>query len=92
MARRLKLLPPDRISITEADLLDALATASTAPEDARTVQQMAAEMGLSAWRVQSCLRALHAQGRLVMYKVPHVGIDGRRGKVPAYTIRPKAKG
>lgn len=82
-----------RLVVTEADLLDALATASTAPTDARTAQQMAAETGRHLWQVQKALRALHVQGRLRTYRVPHVGIDGRRGMVPAYTIlpRPKAK-
>ena len=77
-----------RLVVTEADLLEALASASDAPEDARTVQQMADETGLHAWRIQKALRALHAQGRLQAHRVPHVGIDGRRGMIPAYTIRP----
>lgn len=79
----------DSVRVTESDLLDALASAftSTAPEDARTVQQMATETGWAVWQVQKALRALHAAGRLACYRVPYVGIDGRRGKIPAYTIR-----
>ena len=79
-----------QIVVTEADLLEGLATASTGPEDARTVQQMADEKGLHAGRGQKALRALHAQGRVQAHRVPHIGIDGRRGTVPAYTIRPRA--
>jgi DNA-binding GntR family transcriptional regulator len=77
-----------RIVVTEADLLEALISVSTVPEDAKTVQQLAAETGLHKWRVQEALRSLHARGRLQAYRVPHIGIDGRRGMVPAYTIRP----
>jgi hypothetical protein len=76
--------------ITQAELLEALASAvkGTAPEDAKTVQQLAAETNMAVWQVQKALRALHAQKRLQCYRVPFVGIDGRHGKVPAYTILP----
>lgn len=88
MARRVNQPP---IIVTEADLLDALATASTAPEDAKTAHEMARETGLALWAVQKALRALHAEGRLRAHRKPHVGIDGRRGLVPAYTILPKRR-
>lgn len=78
------------IAITEAELYDALAVAAagSAPEHARTVAQMEAETGWAKWQIQKALRALHAAGRLTCYRVPFVGIDGRHGKVPAYTIAP----
>jgi DNA-binding IclR family transcriptional regulator len=76
--------------ITTADLLDALAEASkgSAPEDARTVQQMADEHGIPNSTVARALRTLAAQGRVMSHRVPHVGIDGRHTTVPAYTILP----
>lgn len=80
------------ITVTRADLLEALAAAAqgNAPEDAKTVQQLAAETNMAVWQVQKALRALHAAKRLQCYRVSFVGIDGRNGKVPAYTILPAA--
>lgn len=78
------------MTITESELMDALADAirSEAPEDARTVRQLAEIAGVPESRVNKTLRALHAQGRVTAHRVPHVGVDGRRCTVPAYTIRP----
>jgi len=76
------------IAITQAELVEALIRASTAPEDAKTAQQMATESGMALWQVQKALRALHSQGRLQAHRVPFIGIDGRHGMIPAYTIRP----
>jgi hypothetical protein len=80
-----------RLIVTEADLLDALATASTAPEDARTAQELATSHGVVLSRVQKALRALHVQGRLQCHHKQTVYMDGRRGRVPAYTILPAPK-
>jgi hypothetical protein len=77
--------------ITTAELLDALATASSAPEDARTLHELCAEHGLSPKRMRDSLHALNAQGRLGVHQVMRHALDGRRGKVPAYTILPAKK-
>ena len=78
------------MSITEAELIDALSSAmrSDAPEDARTVRQLADLAGVPESRIAKILRTLNAQGRVTPHRVPHVGVDGRRMTVPAYTIRP----
>ncbi len=75
--------------ITLAELLDALHTASEAPEDAQTVAQMAEAMRVRGSTINTALRSLHKQGRVKAYRVPHVGVDGRRMTIPAYTILPK---
>lgn len=82
------------LSITEAELLDALASAARgdAPEEARTTQELADEAGVPARKVNAALRALHRQGRLVSHRVIRVGVDGRLAPVPAYTILPVKKG
>lgn len=80
-----------RIMVTEADLLEALVTASTAPEDARTVQELMAETGLSKFRVRAALIALKAAGRLRAHQVTREALDGRQRVAPAYTILPKAR-
>lgn len=77
-------------SVTEAELLDALALACAgdAPDDARTVQEMADASGLHIRRVRAALVTLKAQGRLTAYQVTREALDGRAARVPAYTIRP----
>lgn len=79
-----------RVTITEAELMDALASSirSEAPEDARTVHQLAKVAGVPESRIAKTLRALASEGRVVPHRVPHVGVDGRRTTVPAYTILP----
>jgi hypothetical protein len=76
--------------ITEAELLEALATASTAPEDARTAQEMAEAAGIDVRRVWKALKALQAQGRLVTHRVARPALGGRTMLVPGYTIAPAA--
>jgi hypothetical protein len=56
------------------DLMEALATANTAPKDARTAQQMADALG--------------TKGRVQCHRVPTVGVDGRNVMVPAYVVLP----
>lgn len=81
------------MSITEVELMDALAAAikSEAPEDARTTHQLAKVAGVPESRVAKTLRALASDGRVIPHRVPHVGVDGRRTTVPAYTILPAKK-
>jgi hypothetical protein len=79
--------------VTEQELLAALAEAikGTAPEDARTVHQLAAAAGVPTSRIVKTLNALNAEGRVRAHRVPHVAIDGRHTTVPAYTILPPPK-
>lgn len=78
--------------ITEAELLDALATAATgsAPEDARTVSEMAAATGIHERRIRVALRVLTAEGRVGVHTVTRRALDGRMSRVPAYTVAPAA--
>lgn len=80
----------DSLNITTAELLEALAAATTGegPDHARTAQEMAREARITLSQVQKALRLLHVQGRLVPHRVTRVGIDGRAARVPAYTILP----
>lgn len=78
------------MTITQTELLDALAAAcaSDAPEDARTAQEMADELGLAVPRVRKALKALQRVGRLGMHTVRRTDLSGRPQSLPAYTIRP----
>ena len=76
------------MNITESELLDALATASTAPEDARTVCEMVAATGHSEDKIRRALKVFHAAGRLVAHRVRRMAIDGRNSQSTAYTILP----
>jgi hypothetical protein len=78
-----------RVKITQQELLDALATASAEPEDARTINELCAEHGLNAKQMREALHAIAAQQRLGVHRVTRIALDGRRGQVPAYTILPK---
>jgi hypothetical protein len=79
------------VTITHAELLDALATASTAPEDAQTVGEICAATGIPIRRVRDGLRALQAAGRLGVHSVMRPDLGGRMQRVPAYTIHPATK-
>lgn len=80
-----------RIVITQAELLDALATGSTDPEDAHTLVEIAAQTGLTQPRTLQALHALKAAGRLIPHRVKRPALDGRIATVPAYTILPAKK-
>ena len=83
-----------RVSITEGELIAALAEAArgSAPEDARTIQELATEYGMPLKRVRAALHALNVAGRLAVHRVTRAALDGRQASVPAYTILPaKAK-
>lgn len=80
------------ISITESELLEALAHSQRPGEDgARTVQEMAADTGLSDERVRKAMAAFQRQGRLTVYRVRRTAIDGSLRVVPAYSITKKKK-
>lgn len=76
--------------MTVGELHAALAEAAegTAPEGARTVAELVAELELPEKRVRAALRALHAEGRLRVHRVKRARLDGQRATVPAYTIVP----
>lgn len=78
------------ISVTESELLEALAAAGAAPEDARTVAEMSELVGYGTTTVRQTLGTLAKAGRLQTHFVERLRIDGRRTKVPAYTILPAA--
>lgn len=76
--------------VTESELLDALAKAAggSAPEDARTMQELADAAGCSRRKVQDTLRMFQTQGRLRVHRVRRTRLDGVVQPVPAYTILP----
>ncbi len=79
------------MNITTAELLDALHTASAAPKDAKTLNELCEAYGLKPAQMRISLRTLQSQGRLQNHQVTRTYLDGRAGKVPAYTILPKAR-
>lgn len=80
-------------SITESELLAALASAVTsdAPEDARTAQELSRETGIPVTRVRVGLQALQRDNRLMVHPVMRRRIDGAGSIVPAYTVLPPSK-
>jgi hypothetical protein len=79
------------LRITEAEILEALVTASTAPDDARTVPEMSRETGVSEDRLRRALRAIADEGRLQVHRVVRRAIDGRAAAVAAYTVTPRKR-
>lgn len=79
--------------ITEAEVLDALAAAAahTTPEDARTVEEMATEIGVAHCTIQRALKVFQRAGRLQVHHRRNVRLDGRPCLTPAYTIKPAPK-
>ncbi len=77
------------MTISLAELLDALHTASAEPEDARSLNELCAEYGMTQSQMRKALHAMQAQGRLQVHQVTRIALDGRHGKVPAYTIKAK---
>jgi len=81
----------ERLTITESELLDALAASqhSTAPEDARTVEQLRVVTGWGDGKMRRMLKQIQAEGRLTVHQVTRPGLDGRMYARPAYTITPR---
>lgn len=77
------------MTITTADILDALITASTAPEDARTMAEIRQETGIGEKRLRAALVTIRDEGRLQVHHVVRRDLSGKPQKVPAYTIAPK---
>jgi hypothetical protein len=80
-----------RVILTESDVLAELARVGPAPEDARTMLELADATGYSRAKVQQEIGRLHRAGRVVVHRVTRQRLDGNFQVVPAYTIRPKAK-
>jgi hypothetical protein len=80
-----------RVSVTESELLDALALTvpGDGPEDARTVAEMVQATGIYIRRIRHALARLQQEGRLTVHQVVRRDLAGRRSVVPAYTITPK---
>lgn len=74
--------------ITEAELLEALARATTsdAPSDARTGPELQKAMGVGEKKLRAALKALAAEGRLQIHRVLRQSVDGRTVPVQGYTI------
>lgn len=79
-----------RVSVTESDLLDALAASqvSDAPKHARSAAEMADETGVAITTVNKALRALHRTGRVQSFMVRRPAVDGKMRPIPVYVIRP----
>lgn len=80
-----------RIVLTESDVLAALVKVSAAPEDARTMVELADATGFSRAKVRNDLAKLHRQGQLLAHRVVRRKMDGNAQIVPAYTIAPKKR-
>lgn len=78
-------------TITETELLDALAaaTAGRGPANARTVTELAAKANVTRIRVSKVLHEMKRAGRLRVHRVTREALDGRQAMVVAYTITPK---
>lgn len=79
------------VRITEAELLDALTSASEAPADAMTAVELCAATGISNLLLKRALKRLASDGRLLSHRVKRTRIDGMVTSVPAYTILPAKK-
>lgn len=81
------------LAITENELIEELAryAAGDAPENAKTVQELALAANVSDGVVHKRLKILQRLGRLKVHFVARERIDGRRQSVPAYTILPAKK-
>lgn len=84
------------VSVTEGDLLVALAAAlpknATAPENARTIREMAQVTGQSRDVIETIIGRLAMQGRIAVHYVTRPDLTGRMQRRPAYTILPPKKG
>jgi predicted transcriptional regulator len=81
------------VTITEADVLEALAhaVAGTGPRDAKTTREIAAESGMTENKVRNALRSFQAEGRLQVHQVLRTSLDGKMKPCAGYTITPRKK-
>jgi hypothetical protein len=80
-----------RITITESDVLAAIVAVSEAPEDARTMVEIAAASGWSRGKVRQDMEKLNREGRVLVHRVVRRKLDGGTQIVPAYTLAPSKK-
>jgi hypothetical protein len=79
------------MNVTTEDLLDALRDALAKPTDgtASTLAELIAATGYGNAKVRRLLKAVQAEGRLVVVKVYRANLMGTQSQVPAYRINPK---
>lgn len=75
-------------AITEAELLEALATSRRDPAGAKTIREMMRETGFGKTKVVLGLRLLWEAGRVRVHQVQRASLDGKTRPVPAYTLLP----
>lgn len=81
------------LAITQTEILEALAAAAAgdAPNEARTLQELAESTGVTSLKVRRALLEYQKQGRLANHRVQRLAIDGTQRWVAAYTILPAKK-
>ncbi len=77
--------------ITQAELVDALSKAYTAPAEAQTVNELVVSTGWPIKKVRDAIGALAMAGRIEVHQVQRRQISGSMKRVPAYTILAKKK-
>ena len=80
-----------RVTITQAELLEALREAAQrseeGPEGAYTTEELAELTGIYRGKVKETIRALIRLGKAECVHVRRPSIDGRMFRVPAYRIK-----
>lgn len=76
------------MAITEAELLEALASSTKLTGDGQTMKEIVRATGLKEPRIRKALLACHEQGRLIVHRVMRSRLDGAASVVPAYVVLP----
>jgi hypothetical protein len=84
-------MPRVASSITIAEILEEIVGASHAPDDAMTMQEIAAAARCSRGKAVKEVTRLAREGRIIVHRVVRRKLDGNSQPVPAYTLAPKAK-
>lgn len=81
----------DRIEVSVAQLLEALSQARPTPADtpdgALTMQEWADALRMDERVARKKIQTLFRAGRVDVYRVPRVGMDGRNYLAPAYRVK-----
>lgn len=80
-----------RVTITETEILDALAVTNDSPKEAKTVAEIAAETGIQELQVRKALHRYKHMNRLGVHRVIRIALDDRQAVVNGYTILATAK-
>lgn len=79
------------MTITTAEILDALQQAMSAPaprvEGAFTTRELVKASGIGEKQLRVALGELHERGQLEVFRVVQVGLAGQRAIVPAYRFK-----